>query len=512
MRKNKNINSSDRQVSGENRVMDVLVLLFCLAGMASCIWLFRQDLYRTLSRLNVKPVGTVILKRGIAQRRFENRTLWDYLQKTTPVYSGDFIRTAENSGAVITLIGDDTVANLDENTIIQITTVKETGESRINLFNGTAALSAGSGGTVFTSGNTTLVLAPGSAVSAAVDGAAAGEGGLAFRVDEGSAVFTGSEGAVKTFQAGEGAGSFPSPLSASPAGGTSSGAIPAAPRLIVPAGGEAFSDSGSGEISFRWATGDDDRIALYVFELADNPAMENAVVTMRVSGKRIALPGPGKGRWYWRVTPVYAGAFAALPSAAASFIIGETSETGETAPALPAAAVSAAAGPGIEAAGAEAADPGPGGTGREGEQPGVQNAAADLRVPAPSPPQGLRPGNGYVLGPDQLRVSRNIAFSWNPVPGAAGYVFSLYRETDGKRQRIESVEVQAAGYVFAKLNLLERGTFVWTVEAMRAGNDGTPLSNTGTLERGNAAESSFVVDIPVLQRHELPEAGSMYGD
>jgi hypothetical protein len=527
MRKNKNTKSADDRIfSPKNRAADLLVVLFCLGGMALCLWLFRQDLYRTLSRLNVKPVGTVILKRGIAQRRFESRTLWDHLQKTTPVYVGDFIRTAENSGAVITLIGDDAVANLDENTIIQITMVKETGESRINLFNGTAALSAGSGGTVFTSGNTTLVLAPGSAVSAAVDGAADGEGGLAFRVDEGSAIFTGSEGTVKTFQAGEGAGRIPNPLPASPAGGTSSGAVPAAPRLIVPTGGEAFPDSDSGEISFRWTTGDDDRIALYLFELADNPAMENAAVTMRVSGRRIALPGPGKGRWYWRVTPVYAGNSPAVPSAAVSFTIGEIAEIGEigeTAPAVPGA--NAAAGAGVEAAGAEAAGPGPGGTGRKGEQSGAGNAAAlqnaagrdtvsqnaaagqtaPARLPALSPPRGMRPGNGSVLGPAELRASRTIAFSWNPVPGATAYVFSLYREADGERRRIEVVEVQAAGHVFTGLNLLERGTFVWTVQALRAGND-------GTVERGDAAESRFVVDIPVLQRRELPETGILYGE
>jgi hypothetical protein len=476
MPKNKNTNSAaDRNNPGEHRAADVLVVLFCLAGMSVCLWLFRQDLYGTLSRLNVKPVGTVILKRRIAQRRFENRVLWDNLQKTTPVYSGDFIRTAERSGAIITLIGDDTVANLDENTIIQITTVKETGESRINLFDGSASVTAGSGGAVFSSGNDTLVLAPGSTASAA-------------------------------------AGS----IGSAAAGPVMTGAFPAGPppRLIVPANREAFSgNEGSGEISFRWTADDDDRIVLYLLEVADNPAMENAAVTMRVSGKRVVLSPLETGRWYWRVTPVYAGNFAVLPSAVASFSIGET---------VP--AVSGAAVPAVTEAGGEAADPGPGGAGREGEQPGVQNtaalqtirsavspnaasgqSAAAMQVPALSPPREMRPGNGYVLGPAELRASRTIAFSWNPVSGAAGYVFSLYRETDGERQRIEAVEVKAAGYVFTGLNLLERGTFVWTVQALRAGSD-------GSLDRGDPAESRFVVDIPVLQRRELPETGILYGD
>jgi hypothetical protein len=129
-----------------------------------------------------------------------------------------------------------------------------------------------------------------------------------------------------------------------------------------------------------------------------------------------------------------------------------------------------------------------------------------VQAAEPLPPPGRRrPENGYVLGPSHLRTSRNVTFSWDPVPGAAGYVFSLYRETGGLRQLIETVELQTAAYIFNKLSLLERGGFVWTVEALRKGND-------GTLEQGNIAESRFTVDIPDLKRYELPETGSLYGN
>jgi hypothetical protein len=117
----------------------------------------------------------------------------------------------------------------------------------------------------------------------------------------------------------------------------------------------------------------------------------------------------------------------------------------------------------------------------------------------------LAPENGYVLGPARLRTSRSINFSWNPVPGAGAYLFSLYRETNGARQRIDTAELRTPGYIFDKLSLLERGGFVWTVGALRQGSG-------GTVEQGETAESRFTVDVPEVRRRELPEAGNLYGN
>jgi hypothetical protein len=537
MPKSKNTKSADdRKPPVKNRLADVLVAVLCLAGTAGCLWLFRQDLYRTLSRLNVKPVGTVVLKRRIVQRRFENRLLWDHLQKTAVVYSGDFIRTGEHSGAAITLTGNDAVTELGENTIVQIGLVKGTGENRIELFGGNVSLSAGSGETVLAAGKNTLVLAAGAAVNAA-----SGGDGFAFRVDEGAAVFTGSEGTAETFRAGEGSGPEELPGGDGPAGNADSayGGIPEGPgpavpgftgvetasmgrpRLIVPADGETFPYSDLREISFRWAADDD--IGLYILEMADNPAMENAAVKMRVSGKRIAVSRPEEGRWYWRVTPVYAGSAAAT----ASFSVGEAAgqPAAETEPSSDPGAAGQPAAQNAEQTAVERA------AGRSaGTQPAPQPVAAEQplvttrpvttqpvdvqpavveqpavpQAPLP-PPGGGRPENGSVLGPAWLRTNRRIIFTWNPVPAAAGYVFSLYRETDDGRQHIDTVEVRTPNYTFTQFSLLERGGFVWTVQALRKAND-------GTVEPGETAENRFIVDIPELRRYELPETGSLYGN
>jgi hypothetical protein len=47
------------------------------------------------------------------------------------------------------------------------------------------------------------------------------------------------------------------------------------------------------------------------------------------------------------------------------------------------------------------------------------------------------------------------------------------------------------------------GAFIWTVQALRKGE---------TASRGRTAESNFTVDIPELQRHELPQTGNLYGN
>ncbi|MDR2144554.1 MAG: hypothetical protein LBP29_09315, partial [Treponema sp.] len=467
-----------------------------------------------------------------------------------PVYSGDFIRTAERSEAAIVLISGDTVTELVENTIIHIGAVKGTGESRIELLGGNVSLTAGSGGTVLAWGKDSLVLAAGSAVSAA-----SGEGDFAFRVNEGNAVFTGSEGTVKTFRAGEsvvppGTKLLPATgavaeTSALPGGTGVEANAPPPPRLITPAEGEVFpygdasgqaaeGEASSSEISFRWAAdSDDDRIvALYIFEAADNPAMENAAVKMPVSGKRIVLPRPEKGRWYWRVTPVYAGALTAAASVTGSFIIGETVPAVERPAAEPvlaervvteqAAAVEQTASERVvvERVAAQQAVAEQAATERVVvERVAAQQAATEradteqAATPPPlSSPREMRlenayedsQGNGYVLGTAQLRTNRSIIFNWAPVPDAAGSVFSLYQATGGARRRIYTVEVETANHTFAKLSLLERGDFVWTIEALWKTRDGTL--------RGDAAESRFVIDLPALERHELPETGNLYGN
>jgi hypothetical protein len=61
------------------RLIDLIVILFCLFGAGISLNLFRLDLFRTLDSKNGNPIGTIVIKNNIAQRRIADRVLWDRL-------------------------------------------------------------------------------------------------------------------------------------------------------------------------------------------------------------------------------------------------------------------------------------------------------------------------------------------------------------------------------------------------------------------------------------------------
>ncbi|MDR1893990.1 MAG: hypothetical protein LBQ61_04755, partial [Spirochaetales bacterium] len=99
---------------------DLLIILFCTAGTFFCLYLFYNDFTRTLSKQAESPVGTISYKYRAAQRRFEDRVLWDRLQQDSPVYNGDFVRTSGLSEATVSFSGGVAV-DIAENSLIQIT-------------------------------------------------------------------------------------------------------------------------------------------------------------------------------------------------------------------------------------------------------------------------------------------------------------------------------------------------------------------------------------------------------
>ena len=104
--------------SGSFRLRDFFVILFCLSAAAVSIYLFKQEVFRTVSAQNEQPVGTVIIIRNNVQRRIEGRLLWDRLALDSPIRLGDFIRTAEHS--VVTLRIENDFIDLEPNTLVRI--------------------------------------------------------------------------------------------------------------------------------------------------------------------------------------------------------------------------------------------------------------------------------------------------------------------------------------------------------------------------------------------------------
>ena len=97
---------------------DVIIVLLCLAGIATTVFLYYKDVNATLEA-NSDPIGVIYFKQNTAQRRLQGRNLWERLRVTSPIYEGDRIRTGELSEAAA-LFNDGSKIDIHENTLIQI--------------------------------------------------------------------------------------------------------------------------------------------------------------------------------------------------------------------------------------------------------------------------------------------------------------------------------------------------------------------------------------------------------
>jgi hypothetical protein len=130
-----------------------------------------------------------------------------------------------------------------------------------------------------------------------------------------------------------------------------------------------------------------------------------------------------------------------------------------------------------------------------------------LPIPLLPAPQNLRPARGAVLGIQELRSQRAIVFSWSAVQGANAYTFTLYRQTTAGRQQIVHETINSGtSYTLADLHLLDRGDFVWHVEAINIGRA------NAVDQRGTAGENTFTIDFPSSAPLQIEGTGVLYGN
>ena len=166
------------------RPADVLIVVFFLSLAVLSVNLFRFDLLQTFEARNMEPVGTVVIKKNVVQRRLSDRVLWDRLGSESPVYIGDIIRIAEVSAATLNV--DDHSIDLDENTLIRISLAPDGEGLQILLSEGSLSVAAGADSrnlTLDIKGRQVQTL-PGVVLSAG-----ASESGASVKVSEGTAQF-----------------------------------------------------------------------------------------------------------------------------------------------------------------------------------------------------------------------------------------------------------------------------------------------------------------------------------
>jgi hypothetical protein len=333
------------QTKGKWKAWDYLVVLLCLLGALFCIRLFWLDLNQTLNRLSRSAertgttagtiadtdgragnasgaLGTVMWKNRIVQRRFSDRVLWDRLQEGSPVYDGDYVRTAEKSEATIHFTGGLNI-DLEENSLVQIFTTDTVpriaftqGAMSVNALTSNGAASEEAASLILETADQRRVTVTGRTGNdtgklnitqgTVLDVRITAEEQVDLRLTEGRADFE-HKGAVQTLSGGD--------VLSMDAAGT----ILAEARTVMitprPAA-RLLSGGGATPVDFSWRgvnyTGDD-RTRLEVAEDRGFTRIVHRVTGEAAGETRLDLL---PGIWFWRAYPVRAGTAPAVAAAA----------------------------------------------------------------------------------------------------------------------------------------------------------------------------------------------------
>ena len=177
----------------------VIVLTLSVAGYFS--YTFWKDLNSSSRRTDKEKIAIITFKNRIAQRKYEDRVVWERIDKSTPLYNGDLVRTAELAEAVITF-NDGSEVNIYENTMIQVYYSEFEGVN-ISVGNGNLQVESADKGKVQLTLNDGSKVSAGGGTSISAKTSTGNTGSQTVEVRNGSATVTGSSGVKEDIKAGE---------------------------------------------------------------------------------------------------------------------------------------------------------------------------------------------------------------------------------------------------------------------------------------------------------------------
>jgi hypothetical protein len=541
---------ADKKSGHRFRPLDIIIFLICLSGAAFSFNQFRLDIMG-----NEKPVGTIIIGNNVVQKRMANSLLWDRLDVDSPVYAGDQIRTTSLSNAILLIEGNS--IGLNEKTIIRIQRSPDEEDSiLISLDEGNLVITTVAGG-----GNIALNLmgrlvetGPLTVLSASV-----GKDGAIVQVSEGTATIIegkqrreissgrmialdsgGMEQTLKSavmlqprpdarylkdgpeplfinfawnrinLEPGEAlclefaedrnfnriirvienldtstgvalnTGSWYWRLSLMST--TTDGVVLSTGRLsVVDASGPALLSpvrdslfryqNKLPQLRFQWS--EIMGASYYILEASETPDFINPRLRPQTASVFLIDSSLGPGTWYWRVMPVFPAVYEGSPTfSSASFFRIEQGGADDVALVLP--------------------------------TPPEPSPVSVSLLPAPL---NRLPRTGHRIGIEQMRESDSIVFTWSAVQGANAYIFMLYQDSaNGRRQIIRVPPANRRNWTLENITVLDRGTFVWQVEAVN-------MNSAGMIERrGSIGENSFIIDIPRSGNVQMENPETFYGD
>jgi hypothetical protein len=265
------------------RRLDILVLL----GSITAALGFSASLYldiHTSSRLEDQdPIGILVMKKRVAQRRFGDRVVWAPLETEEPVYSMDAIRTEEGSEALIRL-KDDTELFLSGNSMVVLDFSGRTGA--IEFIEGSIVARRAD--------------ATASSLQIRADGAQldVGAGTVDLARGDDKAVSIGVSGGEVVLRSKDGARTLAASDSTSLSAGTARVVQTALVQEGPAAGSVVFGPGPAVAVRFSWsASGVQPPFTLETSRTRDFSTRE----TMETRENNVLLPLE-PGSWFWRVT------------------------------------------------------------------------------------------------------------------------------------------------------------------------------------------------------------------
>lgn len=271
-------------------VLDFFVIVFCLSVAGFFGYTFWKDLNSTARRNDKEKIAIITFKNRIAQRKFDDRVVWERIDKSTPLYNGDLVRTAELAEAVITF-NDGSEVNLYENTMIQVYYSDFEGV-QISVGNGNLELEASDKGKVqLTLGDGSKVNA-GGGTSLSTKSNGTGSGASTVAVRNGSATVTNNTGNSESLTSGE-------TVSVKNSGEIKKSSVTVTsipPELKV-----LNVDGGKVPVKLEWNKSDEkDSVVLQLSTKKDYSVIKEEKV---ISSKNDELISLSEGTVYWRVFP-----------------------------------------------------------------------------------------------------------------------------------------------------------------------------------------------------------------
>ncbi|MDR1318363.1 MAG: hypothetical protein LBJ90_01960 [Treponema sp.] len=432
---------------------DLLVGSICLSGALLMGYLFWKDINRTLVKISEVPVGSITYKHNGAQRRFQERLIWGVVQRGSPVYKGDLIRTADLSDAVISF-GTGVEIGLSENSLIQVFYDTVAG-LRLELSGGNIAVDAKDTGLVVSSGGRKVSVSAGSSASLDSDSES---GSLSIKVAEGSASVSTAAGLQEI-----GAGAA---LIVAEDGQVEK---KAQVTVISPQANQRIlsRENVPGEVTFAFKTTGFTGGEKIRLDLAEDRRFSRIIQTLEDPSNTALTARLAPGTWWWRAY--------AVPAGQGSVLSGNSPQSGAAPP--------------------DAA---------RGRLSVVYAPAPELRFPAEGERLSYRGAAPETPGGKEARgAAPSVRFRWSSRSNDGDSVYFL-QVADNRELLNPAIAETVEGFSFTSSSLTE-GTWYWRVSSLYGdGKQGAvPASGTASFSITRLHESS-----PPLPE-EPPAAGAV---